>query len=696
MSFLTGAALAIAALAAIPFVAHLLRRRPPRERPFAAAHLVPARPAIARRRRALEDRVLFVIRALCIVGLALLGATPFIECSRLSVVRRRGASVALAIVLDDSLSMRAAWSGRAGGLTRLELARQAARELVAGLGPGDAVALVLAGRPARVALAASGNLGAAQAALGEVGPSDRGTDLAGALALGGELLRQVAQVDRRIVLLSDMAERPQGGGKVPGWGGAQLWAPLPELRADLPNCGVVWADRVGAQVAVHLACAGGARAEAAASTAASAGSATPPASARASAAATPGSASAPPRRVQIRAGDKILVEAPVRVREGPSDLVLALAAGSPAAPGAVLDAALTAGDALAEDDRAPVASAGAETRAGVVSDAARNRTATGGAPPVEQAFAALAVQIQPLAAVPEQGAELDPLGALVVDDPPGFTPEARRALDGWARRGGVLLLALGPTAAAAPLGAGFAPLLPALVRWRATPSRKARIELGDGVPLGESAASLQQISPAGRAQLDLQRDDGLEVLGRFDDGAPFLLRRRIGRGVMYALALPLDLEQSDLVLRPGFLGLLAHLVETARGLGGAARTPVGATWSFEGYPEVQVVRLWPGGPGAPLLLAGQAGAWRFSPSRLGLYELRLGEQTARRVAAIDEAEIDLAPRLPLEGGAEAASGARPAPVDVSSYVALGLLALLLGELGLLALDQRRRRAPAGR
>ena len=87
MSFLTWAALAVAGLVIAPLIAHLLRRPPPEEQVFAATTLVPSNPAVAQRRTALEDRALFAIRALAVVLLAILGATPFVKCSRLSLAR---------------------------------------------------------------------------------------------------------------------------------------------------------------------------------------------------------------------------------------------------------------------------------------------------------------------------------------------------------------------------------------------------------------------------------------------------------------------------------------------------------------------------------------------------------------------------------------------------------------------------------
>ncbi len=63
--------------------------------------------ATARRRSRIEDPALLVVRASSVLALAVLGATPFVRCVRLSLARPGGASVALAIVIDDSMSMRA-------------------------------------------------------------------------------------------------------------------------------------------------------------------------------------------------------------------------------------------------------------------------------------------------------------------------------------------------------------------------------------------------------------------------------------------------------------------------------------------------------------------------------------------------------------------------------------------------------------
>jgi len=202
MSFVTILALGLSLFIAAPTIAHLLRRGRAREQPFPPAALVPEARATTRERRSLEDRGLLLLRALIILGLALLGAGPLVQCSRVALGRTDGASVAIAIVVDDSASMRASMAGEK---TRFQRALEAGQDLLASARDGDAVALVLAGKPARLALAAGTDLQAARRALTELSPSDRATDLAAALSLARAALTSLPHADKRVVLLSDLA-----------------------------------------------------------------------------------------------------------------------------------------------------------------------------------------------------------------------------------------------------------------------------------------------------------------------------------------------------------------------------------------------------------------------------------------------------------------------------------------------------------
>src|SRR5580692_7451305 len=127
MHFVYALALAVAVLVAAPYFAHRLRRRRGEERLFAAARLVPPAPPRARRRSRLEDRALFATRAFAVLALAMLGASPLVRCSRLALQRSSGASVAIALVVDDSMSMRVRDAAPASGQTGLALGDAASR-----------------------------------------------------------------------------------------------------------------------------------------------------------------------------------------------------------------------------------------------------------------------------------------------------------------------------------------------------------------------------------------------------------------------------------------------------------------------------------------------------------------------------------------------------------------------------------------
>lgn len=640
MSFLYVAALAVGLLGVGPLFAHLLRRRHAKIQDFPAAHLVPKSPPLARQRHRIDDRALYAVRTLSILLLAALGAMPFISCSGLSLGRQDGASVAVAIVLDDSLSMQV----REGGKTRWELAHKAAQDLLADAREGDAIAIVLAGSPARLALATTTDLGAARAALQAISPSHRGTDLDGALALSRSLLRSLPQPDRRIVLLSDLADgransKPLGEGEeIP------IWAPLEELRKPAENCAIIRADRQRERVFVRVVCS---------SEEAGAG-----------------------RAVELVSGEGVLEKA--ELPEGATEADLSIDAAKAPSP---LKVRLTGGDAILADDEAPVLESRSELALAVVADPSASRAVTGGAPLIEQALEALSLdaEIRPLPLMPDRTRELAPYGALIVDDPPGFTAEARRSLASWLERGGVLLLTLGPRSALAPLGSSFEPLFPGAVAWKPSPSpglemSAANLLFGEGGALG-----LSDLSPLGRAAIDASAaTEPAKVLASWEDGAPFLVERQFGRGLAYIVTLPSSPNESDIALRPGFLALLERVVDAARARTGASRTEVGQPWAFEATRSLEVR----GPAGEELPSRAETNRRIFVPELLGAYELSRDGEALSRIAAPVEAEVDLRPREVADAATSERLGEVRSKVDISPWLATMLLGLMVTELGL--------------
>jgi hypothetical protein len=638
VSFLSLLGLGIALLVAAPYFAHRLRRRRAQEIAFPPALLVAPTQPQARRRSKLEDRGLLAVRAASVLALALLGATPFVRCSRLSLQRAGGASIAMAIVVDDSMSMRAPLRP---GASRFQRAKQGARELLASAREGDAVAIVLAGSPARVALAATTDLGLARTTIDALGESDRGTDLEGALVLAQGLVSSLAQTDRRVVVLSDLADGHADDAPLGESSSVPVWFALPELLGPAFDCAVLRADRKGVRVRVSYACGPGASMvgrEVAVEDAAG----------KPLGRALPGSASSADATVLLPSDEL----APARAR-------------------------LTGADAIASDDVAPVLSEIGRGAIAVVTDAATELAATGGAPVVEQALSALKLDIElhPLPAFPDRAEDVAPYLGVLFDDPPGFTPEQRHALGAFLGGGGVTLLALGPRAASAQLGASLAPVLANACAWTDAKSRGADPGSAAG-QWAEAVRSLEELGAMRRATLGPEDIRSFEALVRWSDGAPLVARREVERGLAWIVTLPFSVDASDLTLRPAFLALLEAWVRAARERAAPQRSDVGAPWVLPGARHVEAR-----GPEGPVAGSHDEGAMRIVPSLVGAYRLAVDGKEELRVAAPIEREIDMRPRALAPSIASHGMGERRAQVDISGQVALALLVFFAAELG---------------
>lgn len=653
MSFLVAAALAIGLLIAVPIAAHLLRRGRAEERDFPPAALVPVAPPVARQRSKLEDRALLAVRGAIILALALLGATPFVSCSRLSLSRQGGASLALALVVDDSLSMRAEVDGK----TRWQRALDGARQLLHSARDGDAVALVLAGRPARLALAATTDLAAARRALDDLEPSDRATDLAAAVQLARSAVKQLPQVDKRVVVLSDLAGDPLPDGE------PQLIAPLDEVRKPVDDCGVVSAEQHGRRVDAVVACS--------------------------SAAAAQG------RRIEaVAPKDGVVGHEKLALRAGTQTVGLDLPKEWP-----TLDVRLDGKDAMKHDDSAPVAMGGSALGIAVVADTASGAVTTGGPTVLEQALASLGrrMPVRPLALVPDDPQALRGYAVLIVDDPVGLSPEARSALGTWLEHGGVALGLLGPRVDSVQLGSTLEPFVRSAASWETTTVKG--VDAKSMSWLGKEAATLADIEPRGRVRLDGEALDGAHTAARWDDGQPFLLDREQGRGLVMTAGLPSSVAESDFALRPAFLALLDHAVDEAEQRSGPRHSEAGTAWLFA--PTSKLVVTGPAGavPVVDQAAAecahpedGCAGARKVAvPTVAGRYQVTIDGDAQARVVSVDAQEIVDRPRPPGARVVSASAGERSAQVDASPALASVLAGLLALEVGLRLAGRARGR-----
>jgi hypothetical protein len=662
VSFVVTAALAIALLIAVPIAAHLLRRGRAAERKFPPAALVPRTPPVARQRSRLEDRMLLSVRALMVVALAALGATPLVRCSRLSLARQAGASVAIAIVVDDSLSMRV---NMPGGGPRWNRARDAASELLGSAREGDAVALVLAGAPARLALAATTDLGAARRALRELVPTDRATDLAGAVQIARASLQQLPHVDKRVVLLSDLAGDPIPSGE------PSAWAPVAELRAPAENCGIASAERSGRTVSVTVGCTSGNIARG-----------------RELRVTTGENATGPDAGSAPKAGE-VIARGRLAVRAGTQIVSMSLEADL-----MVLDVELSGGDACAHDDRAPVAPRSGGLVVAAVSDPTTGAVTTGGPTVLEQALEALAADavVRPQSLLPDEPNELATVAALVLDDPAGIPPEARLAITEWVERGGVALALLGPRVDTAKLGTTLEPFVRGEVSWRATQAKG--VDPKSAPWLGEAAMSLLDLEPNGRVELDTASPDKARVVARWNDGRAFLVETPVGRGLVISASLPASIEVSDFALRPGFLALLDHALAQAARRSGPPRSGPGVAWLFAGSSDVEIT-----GPEGSLPVReqrstreGDTTAQKLAvPEVRGRYRVRSGGSETLRVVTLDADELTRKPREAEAAGVLTGANPSDARIDASSELALVLLILVTIELAVRFFGRTRRR-----
>jgi hypothetical protein len=468
------------------------------------------------------------------------------------------------------------------------------------------------------------------------------------MVLARGLVSSLAQVDRRIIVLSDLADGHADAEPLGESSAIPVWIALPELRGDLPDCAVVRADRSGARVRVAVACGPG--------------------------------ASAVGREVVVDDADgKPLGR--TAVGPGTSPDVTVLLPSEDARPAR---AKLSGADAIASDDVAPVVPDAGRGSIAVVADVSDEAVATGGAPIVEQALSALKldVDVHPLPAFPDRAEDLAGALGVLLDDPPGLTPEQRHACAAFLEGGGVALLALGPRAAAAPLGASLEPVLSHAVTWseNKSPGADPASALGE---LAESARSLADIGASRRAGLAPEDASALEPLVRWSDGAPLVAKRAIGRGEGWVVTLPFSVDASDLALRPAFLATLDAWVRAARERAAPTRSDVGSTWKLPGARSVAVE-----GPAGPVATSRDEGTARIVPALIGSYRLTVDGKTELRVGAPDVRELDLRPRAAASSTAGEGLGQRRAQVDVSGHVALLLLALVAAELALRVWSRR--------
>jgi hypothetical protein len=137
--FLANTFLFFGLAALVPIALHLLQRKKPRPVKFAAMRFLRAAIEQTRRSRRITQCATLIMRVLIILTLAVAFAQPLVRFGEFLPAGRR----VVIVVIDSSASMRAL----EGGLTRFEIARSWALEMLQDLKDDDLVALLAPGTP---------------------------------------------------------------------------------------------------------------------------------------------------------------------------------------------------------------------------------------------------------------------------------------------------------------------------------------------------------------------------------------------------------------------------------------------------------------------------------------------------------------------------------------------------------------------
>ncbi len=646
MSFLFPLGLALAAFVLGPIIAHSLRRGSSRELELPTARFIEESQTSSRKRRAISDRSLLLLRVLLLLALALLAASPLAHLGSLSLSRPRGGSLAVALVIDDSASMRV----KTARGVRFDAAIRAALDLVSSTTESDSFSIILAGKPARQHLAATRNMDAVRRALAELEPGERETDLEGALLLAQTSLSGLLQEDKQVIVLSDLATSeplPTSSSEL------SVQYSLAELREPFENCGIAQASRSSSRASIDVRC----------TSALARGKRTVSLFLQDPGSSAPKPVGSPLTKGRLEEAEVLQLSLP-NDKLGPETRVVAVLDGSNR-------------DQLPSDDSLELQIGDAELLIGIRADQEAARVETSERTILELGLESLEAKLHQnvLSSLPEAAEELSRFAALIVDDPQGFPPETQNALEAWVQKGGVLFALLGPRAASAPLSTGFWPLSRGYFQFRSSAEPlnvaegDAQTELGRGYDsLGASRHATFEPIPDSKSLL------------RFDDESPLLLERPLGRGLVVLAALPASLSVSDFTLRPGFLGILDHVVAQAQARATTGPALPGAEWNI---PAGHRVVLDGGRP---------ASGSRFVPEESGRVEIRGPDKTVARIVGRHPSEIVRQPREP-EGSLAADVAENNGLSPISRPIALLVLALGVVEL-LVRRERGRRGAPS--
>jgi len=196
--FLNALMLAGIAGAAVPLVLHLLARARYRSVDWGAMMFLDESKSHQHQSTKLKQLILLLIRMAIVSALAVALARPVVSRDWLGLTQAGRATVV--IVLDCSASMAIVESGR----TRLDLAKESALRVLAGLRSGDLVSLVVVGEPGKTPVdSPTSDLQAVSARVAALKPSVARADVAGALSRALQVFEAQEPMRRELYLITD-------------------------------------------------------------------------------------------------------------------------------------------------------------------------------------------------------------------------------------------------------------------------------------------------------------------------------------------------------------------------------------------------------------------------------------------------------------------------------------------------------------
>ena len=187
----------------LPVFVHLLRKQTTVPRPVSSLMFFEQGKQSSVRHRRLRYLVLFTLRALLVLLLALAFAKPFFRHTRVLASDKL-----LLVVVDDSFSMNAA--GSAGGGMRLDEAKRGAMEVLASRAAGQKAQVIALGGQMRLLTQPVADAGELRAAVEGIGPGD-GHGNFGELGRGMRAMAETVHTPMELHLFSDMQESNMPG-----------------------------------------------------------------------------------------------------------------------------------------------------------------------------------------------------------------------------------------------------------------------------------------------------------------------------------------------------------------------------------------------------------------------------------------------------------------------------------------------------